>query len=210
MLQDVTPATRPPTDSRHLGPGVALDAQLPAVPEGEFLDSETQQVGDVAYSAAGGSGNVPQKYGMLPRHALSPSASGGAGPLGEGTALNEISSGSDEGTGSLPGVLTMQTATASISLALDDHEGVPERSATVHALLPGIDRMISQYRKMLTEVNAAVKQVKAMSAFCVGAMNVHTSMKNEEDPLKRQYADLMFAMIVANNYVEIRNAGVQI
>ncbi len=77
--------------------------------------------------------------------------------------------------GGLPGVPTTQAPAAASTAHVIKREGL---SAPVQALLPGIDCEISQYRKMLTEVKAAFKQVNATAS----VVYVHTSMHNEEDP----------------------------
>ncbi len=198
--------------------GVALAARLENVPEGEIISAQQRdavpQIGqaDVASSQGRGSEKVPSRhlaphesYRMLKWPAKLMLASG---PLGEGSEV------SDQTSSDVAGRSGMTPAAEEATLVRDDEcsgkqPSGEQPSGVGTELLRSIEVMISQYQEMLRELKAALKQLKAMSAFCIGAMDLH-SLRDEDDPQKRERADLVFAMVMANNYVEIRKAGVRL
>ncbi len=67
-----------------------------------------------------------------------------------------------------------------------------------------IASLISEYERMVREIEVALKQVETWAAFCFGVVKLHET--KPEDLQQRD--ELLFAMVMANNYVEMRKAGV--
>ncbi len=97
--------------------------------------------------------------------------------------------------------LAMRPGTGSELLKPPGHPGGGSRELEVIASL------ISEYERMVRESKVALGQLKAWSAFCCGAIKL---VHPEDDPQEQQRTNLLFAMVMANNYAELRKAGVSL
>ncbi len=195
-------------------PGVSVSAQLPKLRQEDRATDAAMLHFVKNVDVVPGSST--QRYRSL-KWPTAPSSSptAAAGPLGEGAVAEEsdtdhlgscllVSAAKAE---EISAPLIKTTASLEImSNALDDMQGTDPTppAGKIHKELAIIASLISEYERMVRETKVALKQLKTWTALCLGAIKLHV----EVDPRERERNDLLFAMIMASNYVELSKAGV--